>query len=74
MTHAIDLNCEGTFEGITIEKPDIIDSIKEEVIYIVVPASAYESVSTLLNKKGKKYILIDYTQCKWSDNINERNI
>ncbi len=71
MSHVIDLNCEGYFEGRTIEKPEIVDYIKDDDIYIIVPESAYEPVGKLLREKNKRYILINTKQCQWSDNISE---
>ncbi len=70
LTNAIDLKCEGEFEGIKIEKPDVIETLSDDIIYIVVPDSAHKPVSNLLKAKGKKYILLNYTICQWSDNIN----
>ena len=70
--HAIDLHCEGHFDGIPIEKPEIVDSIDDDVIFVVVPASAYQAVSELLDHKQKKYILIDFTGCQWSKHIGDQ--
>lgn len=70
--HAIDLHCKGYFDGIPIESPEIVDSIDDDVIFVVVPASAYPAVSKLLDSKGKKYILVDYTGCSWSEHIEDK--
>ncbi len=70
LTHAVDLKCQGQFECLDIEKPDIIDHLEDDLIYIVVPDSAHKPVSKLLQEKGKKYILLNYTVCEWSDNID----
>ena len=63
LSKVIDLNINGNFEGILINKPN--DLIHDELIYFVTPIPAHKVISEQLRKIENSYVLVNFGKREW---------
>ena len=73
LCHAIDMKCEGKFEGYNIEKPDVAYNAGNDIVWFVVPPSALNAVGKELRRLNKPYILISHNKCFYDLDIYLNN-
>lgn len=62
-----DKNIEGLFEGYQIQKPDMIKN--DNTLYFVMPRSAFESAKQILESFHNHYVLAEYRNDEWENNL-----
>lgn len=63
-----DLNVEGEYEGIPIERPNMI-SEEENLIYFVTAEKARREAKEKLEKMGKRFVFVDFKSPDWEKNF-----
>lgn len=58
LTAAIDTTCNGDFEGVPVYLPSDIESLPQDVIIFIVPASAHKTGGELLKKQNRNYVVV----------------
>lgn len=55
---AIDTTCNGDFEDAHVYLPSDIEQLPTDIIYFIVPASAHEPATKLLNKLNRNFVIV----------------
>jgi len=61
----VDKTATGMFEGLEITRPEQIEELDKDIVYFVVPESAHKAAGRLLDRLGRKYILIKEWQMEY---------